>query len=148
MGFVRGFAVFTLVCLSLGSAIEWLNRQVIVGFLGITVGFGALLVLSVEEGLVQRMMSARWLRWLGRISYGLYVYQLLLRAPFVALAGAVVGQSNRNLFLATSFLFSIVGTIGIAWLSYQYLEKPVLRLKRYFPTAGPIQPAVPSPAQG
>jgi len=68
--------------------------------------------------------------WLGKISYGLYVFHL----PCVLLA---IGFGNKALHLTTlhylfSFLIGLPLTIAAAALSYRFLESPFLRIKDRF----------------
>jgi peptidoglycan/LPS O-acetylase OafA/YrhL len=71
----------------------------------------------------------QWSIYLGRISYGLYVFhvfalmvadRLLERLPF----------QHAHLFL--KLLISLSLTIALAFLSYRYFETPFLRLKEQF----------------
>jgi peptidoglycan/LPS O-acetylase OafA/YrhL len=74
---------------------------------------------------------------LGKYSYGLYVYHHFLSYYFAshgtdqALA-AVVG--SRVAALAILAVVGIAVSMGIAWLSFEYFEKPFLRLKRFWPS--------------
>ncbi len=65
------------------------------------------------------MLEAKWLRWVGRVSYGLYIWHI----PMFKLALAYVGKPWLQNVLAIS------GTFAVATLSYYYLEKPFLRMK-------------------
>lgn len=71
----------------------------------------------------------RWqtLRYLGKISYGLYVYHI----PALLFLFKV----ENSLGLDWPFAGPVLGiplTIGFAWLSYEYLEKPFMRMKERF----------------
>jgi peptidoglycan/LPS O-acetylase OafA/YrhL len=112
-----------------------------------TIGFtltaalsAALLVVAVEgdrRSLPVRMLASRPLRFLGRYSYGLYVFHHLL---VFGLAGHLL-LLERTPRLAGSqlpgqLLFLVVATsasIGVALLSWYCYEQPFLRLKRFFP---------------
>ena len=63
----------------------------------------------------------KWLIYLGKISYGLYVFHLL--GTFLALH---IGLSKGR------FLPALLITIALAAISYQWLEKPFLRMKSRF----------------
>ena len=54
--------------------------------------FTALIALCLRPGITQRIFQTPSLRWLGKISYGIYVYHLLL-APLYA-------WLTRQIFLA------------------------------------------------
>lgn len=70
-------------------------------------------------------LRSNLLKKLGEISYGIYVYHLL--AIYLV---AHLGITHQNTFL--SYLLIIIITLLIATLSYQYLEKPFLKMKKRF----------------
>jgi peptidoglycan/LPS O-acetylase OafA/YrhL len=76
------------------------------------------------------------LRWLGRYSYGLYVYNsiFVILAERSSLMGRLVEWSGSSLAgrLCYVVLLALL-TVGTAWLSWHLLEKRFLNLKRYFP---------------
>lgn len=100
--------------------------------------FGALLVLAVastKNGLLSFLGRSSLLQWLGKYSYGMYVYQNLL---LVALAGiftpgilesltgsAIVGRGGYMIIMSLL-------TAGIAWISWYCFEKRCLAFKHYF----------------
>jgi peptidoglycan/LPS O-acetylase OafA/YrhL len=68
--------------------------------------------------------------WLGKISYGLYVYHLPIILLSVAIAQRAFHSSGR---VALVILFvALPLTVGVAALSYKYLESPFLRFKERF----------------
>ena len=82
---------------------------------------GAFLVVVGAGG--SRLLARPALVWLGRVSYGLYVFhQLVLRT--------VVGLTGMPFALRTLLSFAL--TVLLAALSYTFLESPFLRLKRRF----------------
>ncbi len=69
-----------------------------------------------------------WLVYLGRISYGLYIFHLLsltLMAQQSSLLGIPLNFERR-------FVLSFVLTVILAAASYRWLERPFLRLKERF----------------
>jgi peptidoglycan/LPS O-acetylase OafA/YrhL len=70
-----------------------------------------------------------WLSYLGKISYGLYLYH----AIFVVLVIRVLVHYNvaNNLSI---YSLSILSTIAMASLSYYFFEKPFISLKAKFST--------------
>lgn len=75
-----------------------------------------------------------WLKFLGRISYGLYVYHIpvLLVLSFVVkkyAASFFSGDNASNYWIAT---ISVLATIAISLLSFKLIEQPFLRLKDRF----------------
>ncbi len=68
--------------------------------------------------------------YLGKISYGIYIYHYLVPLAFAAAATRLsVGYEDSGFgnFIATSLV-----TIGIAALSWHLYERPINGLKRYF----------------
>jgi peptidoglycan/LPS O-acetylase OafA/YrhL len=56
--------------------------QVSLGYTVVIFWYGALLLLSIRGGVLQRFFSAPTLRWVGKYSYGFYVYHLILYFQF------------------------------------------------------------------
>jgi peptidoglycan/LPS O-acetylase OafA/YrhL len=99
------------------------------------VALGLLLPAVVGEqsrGVVRRLLSLRWLAWLGLISYGLYLWQT-----------PVLAQLERWHFGAHSVIHpwlwwsvgTLAGTTVIAAASYYLLERPILSLRHLFDPA-------------
>lgn len=94
-------------------------------FLFQSIGTGALLVwiMNNQESHVIRFINYKPLSYIGKISYGLYVYQgLFLRTG--PGSDLWIQQFPQNLFL----------TLSVAVVSYHFLEKPILLLKNNFRT--------------
>ncbi len=75
------------------------------------------------------LFSARWLRWLGAISYGLYVFH--------PTCFAVVDTFIEPPGFALDAVISFGLTILVAFVSFRFFESPILRLKRLFPHETP-----------
>ncbi len=91
----------------------------------------ALLVLALQPGLVPAL---RWpvLQWLGRISYGLYMYNpLALTLTFTLMAATGLAQAPFG--VGATLLYTVLGTgltIGLAAVSYYGMERYVMRLRK------------------
>lgn len=77
-------------------------------------------------------LNYKLFEFLGRISYGIYIYHVLI----IYLLGLVI-KGRLLLFDGISQLILVifavvVSTILVAWLSFELLEKPFLRLKHQF----------------
>jgi len=74
-----------------------------------------------------------WMRYLGRISYGVYLFHPILRNLSLELVEDMYHKEisgwQMNLLL---YVFTVGGTIIIASLSYRFFEKPFLSLKKHF----------------
>jgi peptidoglycan/LPS O-acetylase OafA/YrhL len=74
-------------------------------------------------------LRMRWLAWLGKVSFGLYLIHHVL---FVAIADLAreYGLPGRPLWL---ILPAIAASIVLAGISHRFLERPILGLKDRFP---------------
>jgi peptidoglycan/LPS O-acetylase OafA/YrhL len=98
-------------------------------------GFVVFAVTSSASGLAYGLFSNRFLTFMGKYSYGLYVIHYLLRPVFkeVIPIDALVAWSGSPfvglfLFATLAIMLSIIP----AWLSWHLFEKHFLKLKRYF----------------
>jgi len=114
-----------LVSLPLALAMEVLNARWI-GFSLVALSALSFVYLALFSGRawLQRLMASRSLIYTGTISYGIY---LLAHVP---LDIAKSFNAERHPFLA--FSVTAIATYGLATLSWLFLEKPFLRLKRHF----------------
>ncbi|GAB4547625.1 MAG: hypothetical protein Fur002_23790 [Anaerolineales bacterium] len=91
----------------------------------------AVFIYSVaKEKFLTRLLDIAPLRYLGKISYGLYVYHYGIIALLVALFKTY--GLNVSLRSAEFFLASFTLTVSLASLSYHLLEKPLIHLKDKF----------------
>lgn len=79
-----------------------------------------------------QLAGARALIYLGKISFGLYVFHFAM----LNIWGNVLGRLAPGLQQASGFafraVFSLASTILMAAASYRYFEKPLLRFKQRF----------------
>ncbi|MFT3909212.1 MAG: acyltransferase [Ferruginibacter sp.] len=90
----------------------------------------ALVLYSVlQSGQLKKFFSGKILVFLGKRSYGLYIYHLW--GNFVAtVATKHIPIFSQNPFMY--FVYSLTFTITISILSYHFIEKPFLILKKKF----------------
>jgi peptidoglycan/LPS O-acetylase OafA/YrhL len=95
--------------------------------------FAAALVLCCisPAGWVVRLFILRPLRWLGRVSYGAYVFHDLFHDLYVHTA---VAMGRHSALCAAhipgiSITFGLATTLLFSWLSFRYFESPFLNLK-------------------
>ncbi len=89
--------------------------------------FALLIYGVVREGWFVRLLEQRWLLYLGRISYGLYVYHY---AIYWLVSEVIFPEIN----LILGALIALPLTILVASLSFYLFEKPITDLKdRWFP---------------
>jgi len=139
--FLAGLAIYltsSLICHDFTLAP---HLQFILGLPGVWLAATATIPIVLRSGLLRRLCSVTPLRFLGRISYGFYVFHLLLMPVFDAI-GLHFAHTNTGSFY--QFIRLIVGfpiTFAVSWTSYQLLELPFLKLKRFFPGPAPVLPA-------
>jgi peptidoglycan/LPS O-acetylase OafA/YrhL len=80
--------------------------------------------LARDGGPVAGLLGTRPLVWIGGISYGIYLWHL----PIFDVADQRFGTVQYRFLIPAEF----AAAIGAAWLSYRFVERPVLRLKRRF----------------
>lgn len=98
--------------------------------------FAWVIGLAVRGGtpLLNNMLGARLPAYIGKISYGIYVFH-----PFVdtLYAHAVEGWHVGSMHWAARFSVVTLATIALAAISWRFFEAPINSLKRYFPYAIP-----------
>jgi len=97
--------------------------------------FSALLLLALNNKIY--FLNSKILIFIGKISYGIYVYHALLRPFFKEFFYItpieLYGIDNVLLITIIYTLISSVISILIAWISWEIFEKQILKLKKYFP---------------
>lgn len=108
-----------------------LGYQYIWGYTALSYYFAVLVYAVAREGLFAVFLENGILKYLGKISYGLYVYH----NGVIWFAGRIRDFGvEDNLVKPLSALIAIVVTFILAALTYRFIEKPFLVLKdRYFP---------------
>lgn len=101
--------------------------------------FAAFILLAVasakHDGWLSFLGKSKLLQWLGRYSYGMYVYQNLLLVGLAAFFTPAILEQwtgspaiSRVVFLISMFAL----TCGVAWVSWNVFEKRCLAFKHYF----------------
>jgi peptidoglycan/LPS O-acetylase OafA/YrhL len=92
----------------------------------VAAGAGLICLVTIEADWLQPLLAAFPARYLGKISYGLYVYHLLA----IALAERIVDKPAKT-WIGT-FLLALFICIFLSIASYEVFEKRFLRLKSRF----------------
>ena len=102
------------------------------GIATFSIFFTALIAMCLRPGTITSLFENGALRWLGKISYGVYVYHLLLYGVFEWLARRLAPDAGP---LQASLLLAAVagcGTLLVASLSFYTFERAFLSLKGRF----------------
>lgn len=82
---------------------------------------------DTTQGIVARILSLPALRWIGKISYGIYLYHLLVSPALDTLCVRWLGQPLPEML---RFVLLTIVTVTVAAASYVILERPLLALAR------------------
>ena len=108
------------------------KNMITLGLPLITLFFAALVAQALTPGVVCRFFSNRVLRWLGVISYGIYIFHVLLAEVIEWLSRKVAGAHGLAAYFAVRLVIAAVVSVSAALLSFHFYEKQFLRLKKYF----------------
>jgi peptidoglycan/LPS O-acetylase OafA/YrhL len=123
------------------------NRlQFAIGLPAATVAVATLLPIALRPGKPRTVFSWLPLRELGRISYGFYVFHILLQPIFDFIAHRLTHTTAGSLYQTARFVVAFPITAAVAWLSFHLLELPFLHSKKKYPMHPPLSPAVLLPA--
>jgi len=113
------------------------------GYTIIAITSAAALLLAIDNASpLARVLHLAPLRFLGRLSYGLYFFHLLPSALVITHIRTFQSHHMGFLTLLAPFCFALTA----AWLSFRFLESPFLRLKsRLAPQKGHIADPIPVP---
>ncbi len=88
---------------------------------------------------IHRVLSWIPLRLFGRYSYGIYIYHLFFYNRLGDIyASRVQPRFGDSPIIAFGYIaFTIALVFAVAALSFRFIEAPILRLKRHFPSPAP-----------
>jgi len=88
--------------------------------------------LHKNDNFFGNILRMKWLVWIGRISYSLYLFHYLVLGIFCHFAGNRGGVGlyslHDALFAVMAFAFSLL----FSWVVYNYLEQPMVKLGKIF----------------
>lgn len=100
------------------------------------IGFSCLLLSVVSNRFLARVFGLRPLAYLGKISFGLYVWHLYAmdwsKKYVLPWLGALMRGTSWERWWSAIFLTELAVTVGFAAASYKFYERPFLRLKKRF----------------
>jgi peptidoglycan/LPS O-acetylase OafA/YrhL len=109
-----------------------------IGITDISILFAAVMAFVLQaprNSIARRWLEHRWLRFVGRYSYAMYVFHFSILAIIVRLAlrlyPAAAGLPDYETKPGLAIAGALV-SLGVAWISYELFEKHFLRLKDRF----------------
>lgn len=89
---------------------------------------------------LSRWLSISWLRSIGKYSYAMYIFHfpvaLLLKTyllePMIHWF-RFAGEQASGMVFVTILSISLFTTYSLAWISWRLVERPFLKMKRFFP---------------
>jgi peptidoglycan/LPS O-acetylase OafA/YrhL len=103
--------------------------------------FVVLSLALAPESAASKLLHWRPLRWLGAISYSLYMchaivfwvirqaVRVVLKAPDITVDGKTVAQVSPYM-AAALYLVAVTGPLVLAWLSFRFIENPARKYTR------------------
>jgi peptidoglycan/LPS O-acetylase OafA/YrhL len=103
------------------------------GLPGISIAAAALIPIVLRTGFPRTVFSFPPLGWLGRISYGFYIFHILLEPYYDRLSANFTREPSGDYYQFIRLLIAFTLTCIVSWLSFHLFERPILSLKRFFP---------------
>ena len=118
--------------------------QIIIPWLNFTAASIVIAVME-EKSWLNEVCSQRWICWLGKRSYSLYIFHYTYYHFFAMNVVAQLAHymsQRRSVVVASALAFSL--TLVLAMLSYRFIEIPAQRLKQHL-KYGPVKENSSSP---
>ena len=112
--------VFIFISMELAPPLNWKVNFIMLTMKAVLIPFLLLGTLVRTSSSASRLLELPQLRWLGHISYSLYLWQQLF---LVWSQDQVAGLSLLQLFP-----INIMMAIGCAYLSFRFVEKPFIKI--------------------
>jgi len=128
LSLVSGFACWLIACLVFEAkhvGVAKSGSSMVAGYTVAAIGCLLILLAMLD---VDRRWLPDWMVWLGRVSFGLYVYHQLAIDSVPVLFAHTHGLVHFLLCLVSALAL----TVFLAALSYRFLEMPFLRMKERF----------------
>ena len=130
-----GSVAIYAILVAIGRTLFFTSPPILLlGYTVLAFFYASILVLALHpETHVARFLSISPLRFLGRLSYGIYLWHYLLSAKEEALHKKISLAMHPQALASLSVFGIAFGlSVAIAFLSYRIIERPFLRLKEWF----------------
>ncbi|MBN1453734.1 MAG: acyltransferase [Anaerolineales bacterium] len=125
------FALYWVTSLPNVNLIQW-RLMYTYPLIGIGTSLILFAVMRGNLGFISYLFKNKILGYLGKISYGLYVFHFVGLELARNLTSIYISEGRLLVYPATVLLLSLIITVAISMASYQFLERPFLRLKERF----------------
>jgi peptidoglycan/LPS O-acetylase OafA/YrhL len=134
--FALAFSACMVIAWNTGN-FDWLvNRPInLYGYSLIAIASTSFIAMALKpDSLTASAMNFRPLRFLGKYSYGIYVYHHIIDLGFALTIAKVLHAHihSKLLYHVAMLVLELPLILSIAWLSYHFYEQPFLKLKKYF----------------
>jgi peptidoglycan/LPS O-acetylase OafA/YrhL len=124
-----------IACLTSGTLFLWfthLNLLPRFGYTAVVLGFTSLVGLALHPGILSRFLSMSALTATGRYSYCIYLLHpiLILHTNHFVPQRLPLGRWHTPSVIALACIEFLI-VFGVAAISYRFIERPILSLKRY-----------------
>ncbi len=126
----RHLSLVSIVC---GTFYITYPVQFWLGLPALSIAAAATIPLVLRTGLPRKIFSFAPLGLLGRISYGFYVFHILLEPFYDRLGATLAHTSTGDYYHIVRAILAFVLTLIVSLLSFYLFEMPILSLKRFFP---------------
>jgi peptidoglycan/LPS O-acetylase OafA/YrhL len=131
--FFIGLGIYLWAGIACGTFSLTYPVQFWIGLPALSIAAAASIPLVLRTGLPRKVFCFAPLGWLGRISYGFYVFHILLEPLYDHLGANISHTNTGDYYHIVRAILAFVITCIVSWLSFYLFEMPILSLKRFFP---------------
>ena len=138
--FFTGIGLYLLASWRSSSFYLSAYPQFTVGLLGVGIASAAIIPIAMRTGRLRTILSSAPLRFMGRISYGFYVFHIFIEPLIDVLGQHAAHATSGGAYQLARFLIGFPVTVLLATLSFYLFEQPILSYKKRFPMHSPLPP--------
>ena len=109
------------------------NMSYYLGGTALALFYGGCLLFAIYNVTpISSVLNMRWLRYIGKISYGIYLYHMIIHVMTSNILRPIVNLFPTDWQTTSSNILQIIITFIVATLSWVIIEQPINRLKDRF----------------